>query len=506
MSAADYVQSIEAVGLLQFGDCARVPPDALSFRAAWPVTAWRALVPIPRRTGSDPLQRAVLRMIAAGCTDPHAIGKWLDVPAELIRTVTAVYRGEGYIESSEPVRLSYRGKILLLEDDEITFSDSSHETGWIFRDDWSGDIIPFLVEDNLPWCSRDKRAEFEVLLGDRVASDHPGVLGIRQALSDFRRYVKEDRDSERVHQSSETIDEQASADSPLPKDSDRPIPGIVQLLWEKPEPVYIPVWIYFRADEPHGWQIATSLPLAPLDRWFRSKLNWASGRLPALQNQIARWTGQAEAMFPPSPTLDEAQQRAVLDFPFLAIGDDLADVRALLARTYRARSLYELNPENIDVYLTRCCSTLEAILTACLSQCSNANQASRLIRDESFVDQLREIASLLKLELPDRFCNPHYSNKARKAARGGGETPMDRAIALMFCAVHDRSSSARKAFAACPDILVHIDTVTRFRNTHGGHYDRRADFRDQSTMAEQIDKSTRQVVSTLGQSFFGDRK
>lgn len=506
MSVADYVQSIEAFGLLQFGDCTRVPPDALSFQVAWPVTAWRVLVPTPRKTGSDPLQRAVLRMIAAGCTDPHAIGKWLDVPAELIRTVIAVYRGEGYIEPSDPVRLSYRGKILLREDDEITFSDSSHETGWIFRDDWSGDIIPFLVEDDLPWCSRDKRAEFEVLLGDRVASDRPGVLGVRQALADYRKYVKEARDSERVDWDSGTPNDQDSADSPSTKDPDRPIPGIVQLLWEKPERVYVPVWIYFRADEPGGCQIATSLPLAPLDRWFLSKLSWACGRFPALQNQIATWASQAETIFPPSPTLDEAEHRAVLDFPFLTSGDDLAAVRALLARTYRARALYEQNPENIDVYLTRCCSTLEALLTACLSQCRNANQAVRLIRDEGFKDQLCDIASLLRVELPDRFCNPYYSNKARKAAGGRGETPMDRTIALMFCAVHDRSSPARKAFGTCPDLLVHIDTMTRYRNTHGSHYDPRAEFTDQSTMADQIEKSTRQVLSVLGQAFFGDRK
>ena len=76
MSAAETPQALEAIGLLQFSDCTDVPKDAFCVRVAWPVTAWRVLVPAPRRTGSDPLQRAILRLIAAGCVDPHAISSW----------------------------------------------------------------------------------------------------------------------------------------------------------------------------------------------------------------------------------------------------------------------------------------------------------------------------------------------------------------------------------------------------------------------------------------------
>src|SRR4051794_35192400 len=113
MSAAETPQPVEAIGLLQFGDGTGVPKDAFSVPVAWPVTAWRVLVPAPRRTGSDPLQRAVLRLIATGCVDPHAIGSWLDIPADLVRALIVRYRFEGNLKPDEVIALSDHGRDLL---------------------------------------------------------------------------------------------------------------------------------------------------------------------------------------------------------------------------------------------------------------------------------------------------------------------------------------------------------------------------------------------------------
>ena len=504
MSAADTTQAVEAIGLLQFGDGDRVPQDAFSVPVAWPVTAWRALVPAPRRTGTDPLQRAVLRIVGAGCVDPHAIGSWLDVPPELVRVLMAMYTSEGLIEPTELVRLSDRGRKLLKEDDEITFADTSHHPGWVLRDDWSGDIVPFLIEDDLHWCNREKRTAYTILRAGRLSSDRPQPLRIRQALSEYRRYMNQVRDFERTNNSA-AIDSTADDDEQaINEEDDRPIPGIVQLLWEKSERVYVPMWLYFTADDPKVWQIATGLPLSPLDRWFKSKLSWAIGRIPELRDQIDDWTAQALGLFPPSPTLEETDNRAVREFPFLAKRHELDHTRALLARTYRAGALYQENSENLDVYLTRCCSTLEALLTACISESHNVSKASRLIREDSFVDQLREFSASLNLELPPGFCSPYYARKAQKAVCGKGENPKDRAIALIYIAKCDIHSPARKAFARCPDLLVHIDTVTRYRNAHGGHYDVSVGLGDQAVMAAQVERSTRRVVDVLGNAFFGE--
>jgi hypothetical protein len=507
MSAADtaQAQAAEAIGLLQFGDQTRVPQDAFIIPVAWPVTAWRVLVPESRRTGSDPLQRAVLRIVGAGCIDPHAIASWLDVPSDLVRVLLAMFATEGFIEASEPTRLSDAGRRLLKEDDEITFSDRSHHTGWVLRDDWSGDIVPFLIEDDLRWCNRDSRAAYTVLQAGRLVSERPQPLRIRQALSEYRRYVNQTRNFEHVSDSSDIKTEPEGATQPIVDQEDRPIPGIVQILWEKSERVYVPMWLYFTADDPKVCQIATGFPLAPLDRWFKAKLNWTIGRTSELRNQIDDWTAQALALFPLSPTLDETDTRAVTEFPFLATRQELIDTRALLARTYRAGALYHDNFENLDVYLTRCCSTLEALLTACLAASPNAFQAVRMIRDDSFVEQLRDISASLNLELPAGFCNPFLKEKARKAVRGKGENPRDRTIALIYCAKYDLRSPARDAFKQCGDLLVHIDTVTRYRNTHGGHYDASARSEGQNAMAAQVERSMRKVIGVLGQAFFGEK-
>jgi hypothetical protein len=74
----------------------------------------------------------------------------------------------------------------------------------------------------------------------------------------------------------------------------------------------------------------------------------------------------------------------------------------------------------------------------------------------------------------------------------------------MYCAIHDRRSPARQAFTARPELLVHIDTVTRYRNTRGSHYEPTAGLGDERAMAAQVERSTRYVIGTLGDAFFGD--
>jgi hypothetical protein len=506
MSAGDTLQVPEAIGLLQFGDCTGVPKDAFSVPVAWPATAWRVLVPAPRRTGSDPLQRAVLRLIAAGCVDPRAIGSWLDVPPDLVRVLLELYRSEKFLEQTEPTALSDSGRRLLKQDDEITFSDESHRSAWVLRDEWSGDIIPFLIEDDLRWCSREGRSEFTVLGGERLAADRPRPLRIREALSQYRAYVNQIRDCQRTNDIGETCAAPEETAQDGTEAACRDIPGIVQLLWQCSERVYIPMRLYFTADDPRVRQIATGFSLPPIDGWFASKLAWASGRMPELQHQIEAWMGKAVEIFPPRPTLDETDSRAVREFPFFANSLELNDTRKWLARAYRAAALYEENDENIDVYVTRCYLTLEALLTACLSNCGDAALASKLVRGDDFENQLSDIANRLNVELPRGFCSRHYAEKAKSAAKGRGESLKDRAIALMFCAIHNRRSPARDAFTKNRELLVHIDTVTRYRNTRGSHYQPSAELGDQHAMATQVARSTRYVVGVLGKAFFGDRQ
>lgn len=505
MSGAETTQAAEATGLIRFGDATGVPKDAFSVPVAWPVTAWRVLVPAPRRTGSDPLQRAILRLIAAGCVDPHAISAWLDIPADLVRALIGRYTSEEYLKRDEVTAISDRGRNLLKQDDAITYSAKSHCAAWILRDDWSGDIIPFLIEDNLRWYSPEGRAGFTVLHGGRLCTDRPQPLRIREALEAYRSYVNRVRDCQRTNDTPDTYAVLTESDGPRTIDVDRAIPGIVQLLWECSERVYVPLWLYFCADDPRAWHVATGFSLPPINGWFASKLAWACGRLPELLQQIEGWASEAVEIFPPRPTLDETESRAVAEFPFLAERPELTDTRRLLARAYRAAALYESNPENIDVYLTRCYLALEALLSACLSASPQAVQATRFLCEDSFVDQLRDYADRLSVELPKGFCNPLYGKKARRAAAGRGENLRDRAIALLYFANHDRRSPARQVFVAHPDLLVHIDTVTRYRNTHGSHYEPAAGLRDEPAMAAQVERSTRYVIGALGDAFFGNR-
>jgi len=506
MSTANVTRATEPIGLLDFGECTRVPSDAFSVPIAWPVSAWRTLIPSPRRTGSDPLLRAVLRIVGAGCVDPNAIALWLDLPADLVRTLLTMYRTEGYLRSDERLNLTESGRKLLDLEDEITFSDRSHRTAWILRDDWSGDIIPFLLEDDLRWVGRDARASFSVLAGERRCNDRPQAISIREALAQYRRYARYVRECERTNDSAALSSEVKESEPAIVQAAENPIPGIVQLLWERSETVYVPGWLYVTADDPSIWQLATGLPCPPVDHWLASKLGWAAGRIPDLQSQLNDWVVQARSLFPARPTLNETDSRAILEFPYLASCPELSDTRQLLARAYRAGALYELNPENIDVYLTRCYLALEALLTACLGRCCDAVAATNFVRDDSFVDQLREVAGRLDVELPRGFCNPQYAKKTRRAASGRGENLRDRATAVLYCAMYDRTSAARAAFRADREILVHIDTVTTYRNRRGSHYEPSAGLGNEPAMATQVERSTRQVVAVLGASFFGDQQ
>jgi len=146
---------------------ARLPrPQGWSFdrrQLLWPVEAWQVVVPRPERA-IDILQRAVLRLIGAGVRVPDRLAGTLALDSDLIALLLVDLHRLGLI--TPQLAITEAGERML---DDATPSLDGVMTGWVFRDTWTGELLPRFTTD---WPMADLQFE-----GQRPCLSRGGTRG-----------------------------------------------------------------------------------------------------------------------------------------------------------------------------------------------------------------------------------------------------------------------------------------------------------------------------------------
>lgn len=117
----------------------------------WPVTAFRVeLVNANLIRQLDPFLRVVCALIDHGVTDPERIAAVTGLGEGLVRQLRDDAKARGYLDGDG---LSDAGRSAL--DDLLT---TEHETGWMFRNDLTGEVLAMLLDEHPGYSKRPSDA------------------------------------------------------------------------------------------------------------------------------------------------------------------------------------------------------------------------------------------------------------------------------------------------------------------------------------------------------------
>lgn len=218
----------------------------------WPVWAWRVVAPNLVERKLNPLQRVVLRLCIAGCTDPAAAAALLHLEPELVAFVLGELTVMDLLDKSS---VATERAARFLEETELDVTDL--RVGWVFQDSHSGRLFPRFV-DALPsaTCEPDDEGRPLVTVGSkgkpfsgvaflapqgRAPTVAPTPRDILDAARRHRRHLRRHRRA--------GID--AGVDAPDALDQ-------ISLVSDRPERAHLLTFLYVpeEPDEEYPWYVA----------------------------------------------------------------------------------------------------------------------------------------------------------------------------------------------------------------------------------------------------------
>jgi hypothetical protein len=496
--------------LLRFQPLSKAPArSCYTIRLAWPVFAWRVVVPDVFQAKITPLERAVLRLARAGVFTSEQMAALLDMPPGLVKSVQNTCADLEYLDNG--FRLAEAGEKALAGMDLPELS-VGRTAGWIFRDTLTGDVMPMFYDGSLPLAPAAAVNEAVALPYNSSLQAAPSLGNVATALIGYRRILRMSREDEASQVKADHFDPDAIRaddwseleDPSLSAATSLGSPRFVHLVTTIPEKCDLETHFYIAGDDPETWSIRSPFGLHG-GGWFYKKLNAAAERDDRLGALLATWRREAQEMFAtPAGAQDRDRARAMNEYPSLAIVPELGSTLRELVRAYRAETLFEQDPDNLDIVLNRYQVVLEAVLTACIRSSPNAEAIARQIEDKDFVNRVTRMASEMGVQLPSLWLNRNLVPKLRRVPSLGGQSLRDRGLFLFLYAYYREESPFRRAMQDDPQLLMSIDAVTDARNQQGAHLNPSVGQRDTArrVVAETV-LAAHLVLRTLITSYFG---
>jgi len=501
---------------------------------AWPVYAWQVIAPKPFDNESNPLQRAVLRLIRSGLVSQTDIADKLSIQPRLARQVILQSISYGSVETSGD-KLTPQGLALIGEGQEPDFCANDCIDGWIFRDALTGDIVPYFHEGALVKASGARAMDSSALPICREFQSQPKPETVMDAIRVYSRLIRSgnvDDDNIRDIMTIQGLSEGAwrdGEDSPDDKKGHNPrTPGFVRMIGARPELVDIEVLFNIRCCDHEEWQLQPMIKgnrsgYLPCGWWFQKRLSWGISHNEDLAKTISSWTREAGVMFLPIISISVEDKLAEL-YPALLANPELAETAKVMRQLLQFDSFIsggdglQDNPVPYMALLNLYQNLLETLFNACIQKLPSGNRPkiclaarrkpNRKKDPQRYSHWKNDIAGGIKLkDLPDSLLNTRWaydkfefqSIRDRAGflimhARMGADSPFIKAMRL-----HEEESHS---------LLYDIDRAAEFRNKYSlAHVD---DANSQITIDERkrfgddMKTCTTRIMKTMTAAFFGE--
>jgi hypothetical protein len=466
---------------------------------AWPVYAWKAILPTVLTDELDILQKLILSLARINKLNDPTILYQLGISIDLVQAVKQSCMDKEYLNSDNT--LTESGKQLLSNSLSVEQNMMmNYEQMYIFRDALTGDIIPNFQVKELP---REERKEYDYVLEENVnfKNQKPTFIDIGRALrvrkqlnrlaetlqSDYASEVLEpeqlssfddfelqieDVDWELINDEGEleitTMAEKEEAEEKEKRESVGQT--TMKIISQKPEVLYLDATLYVDPDLPE--RVAVSSPFGHYeDDWLTKHLLMHSQKSDCVKEYVEFFMEEAkEELMDQFPFNNHLDIELFKKYPIIANYEEWKPLRNQIEATTRAYNRLVQGHEDYDTFYMRAQRTLEGVLKYSILQIPNKQEIMKPVSKFSFTDSVKQIGEELGVHIPTNLSSPDFYGRLKNVARDRGLSSKDRALFLAFDAYYNKEESpSLSLLKTIPDFYKRINLITNIRN-HSTHF------------------------------------
>lgn len=471
-----------------------VNPHFFHKKIAWPVYAWKTILPSVYKEELDILQKLILSLAKINKLKDQTILYQLGISKELIKTVKESCVQKGYIGSDSHITKS--GEQVLtnsmnVEQDMLM----NYEQIYVFKDALTGDIVPNFKVSELPV---EEKLQFDFVFesNSKYKNQKPTFLDIGQALkirkqinriADFlqKDYANEVVEAEQFSVMDEMdlfieevdwqlIDDDGQIEFKSLKDKEEEQAETkkfeeskvtFKIVSHKPDILYLEADLFVDPDLPE--KVAVTSPFGENeDDWFTKHMLMHAQKSDQLQEALEIFMLEAkEELIDKYPFNNHLDIELFNKYPFIANYENWKSLRSQIEAVTRSYNRLIQGHEDYDTFYMRAQRTLEGVLKYCIEKIPNKRDVMNSITRYNFTDSLKKIAEELRIEITPNLFSPDFYNRLKSVANNRGISSKDRALFLAFDAYfHEEETPSLQLLKNIPDFYRRINIITNVRN------------------------------------------
>ncbi|MDQ0257850.1 hypothetical protein J2S74_005313 [Evansella vedderi] len=469
-----------------------VKPHYFHRQVAWPVYAWKAILPSVLKDNLDILQKLILSFAKINKLKDATTLYELGLSKELVQTVKRSCISYGYLDTDS--RLTDSGNKLLMNSMNIEQDMlMNYEHVYIFRDALTGDIIPNFNVSEIP---REERKEYDFILEESKSYRNlkPTFVDIGQALkrrkqiNKFAETIQKDYANEEVEAEQfsdldemdlsveevdwESVNDEGMVDVPTLAEKEAAEEKkvgegktTVKIISNKPDKIFLSANIYIDPDMPE--RIGITSPFGEHeDDWFTKHMLMHIRKSESLKDIVEFFMEEAkEELKDKFPFNNHLEIELFNKYPFIANYDEWQPLRTHIEATTRAYNRLIQGHEDYDTFYMRAQRTLEGVLKYSIEKLPNKMEVMKPVTKYSFKDTIKSIAEELRIEIPANFESSAFYERLLQVSRGKGISSKDRSLFLAFDAFYKGDESPSLLLLRnVPDFYKRINLITNIRN------------------------------------------
>lgn len=459
---------------------------------AWPVYAWKALVPTAYTEELNVLEKLFLSLAKIDKLKDTSLFFELGLSKDLVQSVNRSCIDHGYLDNE--CKITKMGDTILrnstnLEHDMLM----NFEHVYIFRDALTGDIVPNFHIKELP---REEKKQYDYVLEENTHFRHPKptfveigqAVKLRKQLNHIAETIQKDYANETVEAEQlsfldefdlmvddvdwRLIDNDGEIETKTLADKEESkaevgfgVKSNYKIIGMKPEILYLEADLYIDPDLPE--RIGVTSPFGQYeDDWFTKHVLMQLQKDTNLKETIDFFMEEAkEELKDRFPFNNHLDIELFKKYPIIANYESWKPVRIQIEATVRAYNRLVEGHEDYDTFYMRAQRTLEGILTYCINQIPNKTEVMNSVSKLGFIDSLKRISEEIRIDIPRNFHSRNFYDRLKQVARNRGISSKDRALFLAFDAYYTEGDNLSLAFLKnIPDFYRRINLIANIRN------------------------------------------
>jgi hypothetical protein len=468
-----------------------VKPHFFKRKIAWPVYAWKAILPSVISEEIDILQKLILSFAKINKLKDHSLIYQLGISKDLIRTVKESCVLQGYLDSES--NLTTSGKHLLANSINVDQDMlMNYEQIYIFRDALTGDIIPNFKISELP-VEENRPCDYVFEGNPNYRNLKPTFVDLGQALK-IRKQINIIADTLQKDYANETVEadqfsfleemdfleevdwelinEEGEIEVKNLKEEELSSENVrddrnttIKIISHKPDFLFLEANLYVDPDFPE--KIAVTSPFGENeDDWFTKHMLMYAQRSDKLQETLEFFEEEArEELIDKFPFNNHLDIELFKKYPLIANHESWKPLRDQIEAIIRAYNRLIQGHEDYDTFYMRAQRTLEGVLKYCIEEIPYKNKVMISVTKYSFIDSLKRISEELRIDIPTNFYSMDFYKRLRSVANNKGISSKDRALFLAFDAYYNEQDTPSLQFLKnIPDFYHRINLITNVRN------------------------------------------